>query len=114
LSGILPPAVSQAAVEYYCRQESARRLDDVMLRRTSWRHYHHNHLELAKNVAEWMAAEQTWNYDERERELERYRRLTGSAEIPAPHILGPSGNGHAHGNGHLSGSGQHKIVQART
>jgi glycerol-3-phosphate dehydrogenase len=114
VSGILPPPVSQAAVAYYCREEGARHLDDVMLRRTSWRHYHHNQLELAKNVVEWMAAELKWNYDERERELERYRRLTDSAEIPAPHILGPSGNGHAHGNGHLSGSGQHKIVQART
>lgn len=112
MSGILPPPVSQAAVEYYCREEAARRLDDVMLRRTSWRHYHHGHLELAKNVVEWMADCLNWNHDARERELEQYRRLTGAAEPPAPHILGPSGNGHAHGNGHLSGSGQHRIVQA--
>jgi glycerol-3-phosphate dehydrogenase len=114
LSGILPPPVSQTAVEYYCREEAARHLDDVMIRRTSWRHYHHNHLELATNVARWMGDALGWNHEEQERELERYRRLTGAAEIPAPHILGPSGNGHAHGNGHLSGSGQHKTVQARS
>jgi glycerol-3-phosphate dehydrogenase len=109
-SGILPPAVSRAAVEYYCGEESARHLDDVMLRRTSWRHYHHNHLELAKNVAQWMAESLGWKHEEKEQELTRYRGLTGAAELPAPHILGPNGNGQSHTNGHLSGSGQHRIA----
>jgi glycerol-3-phosphate dehydrogenase len=86
LSGVLPPPVSAAAVAYYCHEESARRLDDVMIRRTSWRHYHHNHLELAKNVAAWMAAELSWNDAEVAAELERYRRLTGAVEPPAPHL----------------------------
>ena len=98
LSGILPPPVSAAAVQYFCQSESARHLDDVMIRRTSWRHYHHNHLELAENVARWMASELGWSDAHLASELQRYRRLTGAAERPAPHIL----NGHAHGNGHAA------------
>jgi glycerol-3-phosphate dehydrogenase len=99
-SGILPPPVSATAVSHYCRAESARHLDDVMIRRTSWRHYHHNHLELATNVAEWMAAELGWTTADRAAELERYRRLTGAAPLPAPHILPPASAG---GNGHKNG-----------
>lgn len=85
-SGILPPPVSAAAVSRYCRVEAARHLDDVMIRRSSWRHYHHNHMELAANVAKWMAAELGWTEAETETELQRYRRLTGASEIAAPHI----------------------------
>jgi len=94
VSGVLPPPVSATAVRHYCREESARHLDDVMIRRTSWRHYHHNHLELAENVAEWMASELGWSRSEMEVEIERYRRLTGAAELPAPVVLAPQ---------HLSG-----------
>jgi glycerol-3-phosphate dehydrogenase len=101
-SGILPPPVSAAAVSYYCQSEGARHLEDVMIRRTSWRHYHHNHLELAENVAGWMAAELGWSDAQVESELQRYRRLTGAVELPAPHIL----NGHANGNGHAT-AGSH-------
>jgi hypothetical protein len=71
-----------------------------MIRRTSWRHYYHNHLELATNVARWMAAELAWSHEQMESELQRYRRLTGASELPAPHIL----NGHANGNGHVTAS----------
>jgi glycerol-3-phosphate dehydrogenase len=109
VSGILPPPVSQAAVAYYCREESARHVDDVMIRRSSWRHYHHNHLELAGNVARWMAESLLWSRADTDGELDRYRRLTGAAEIPAPHILGPSGNGHAQSSGHSP----QKTLQAR-
>ena len=87
LSGILPPAVSQMAVSHYCREESARRLDDVMFRRTSWRHYHRNHLELAGQVARWMAAELGWDASQMDAELLRYRRLTGAAALPAADIF---------------------------
>jgi hypothetical protein len=73
-------------------------LDDVMIRRTSWRQYHHNHLELAGNVARWMAAELAWSDSDVAQELQQYRQLTGAAEIPAPHILAP----HANGNGRSS------------
>jgi glycerol-3-phosphate dehydrogenase len=105
LSGILPPPVSLAAVAYYCHEESARHVDDVMIRRTSWRHYHHNHLELAKNVAAWMATELSWNDSQLAAELERYRRLTGAVEPPAPHIL--VGRGQANGNG-LAAAANHQ------
>lgn len=86
ISGILPPPVSAAAVTRYCGVEAARHLDDVMIRRSSWRHYYRDHLELAGNVARWMAAELDWREERLETELQRYRRLTGAAEIPAPHI----------------------------
>ncbi len=85
-SGILPPPVSAAAVNYYCQSESARYLDDVMIRRTSWRHYHHDHMELAENVARWMAEGLGWANADAISELHRYRRLTGSVESPAPRI----------------------------
>jgi glycerol-3-phosphate dehydrogenase len=100
-SGILPPPVSQAIVSHFCRVESARHLDDVMIRRTSWRHYYRNHLELAENVARWMAAELAWTDAETESEVHRYRRLTGASELPAPHIL----NGHTAASGHASSAG---------
>jgi glycerol-3-phosphate dehydrogenase len=113
LSGILPPPVSATAVAHYCHAESARHLDDVMIRRTSWRHYHHNHLELASNVADWMAAELGWSHADRAAELERYRRLTGATPLPAPHILAPAGvNGNAHKNGRLAESGATKADAA--
>lgn len=85
-SGILPPPVSAAAVSRYCRVEAARHLDDVMIRRSSWRHYCHNHMELAASVAKWMASELGWTDAETETELQRYRRLTGASEIAAPRI----------------------------
>ena len=85
-SGILPPEVSAAVVSWCCQREAAQHLDDVMTRRTSWRHYYRNHFELAGNVARWMAAELGWSHERRESELQNYRRLSGAAEIPAPHI----------------------------
>lgn len=99
-SGILPPPVSAAAVSRYCRVEAARHLDDVMIRRSSWRHYNHNHMELAANVAKWMATELGWTDAETETELQRYRRLTGPSEIAAPHI----GAAALQANGHASAS----------
>jgi glycerol-3-phosphate dehydrogenase len=85
-SGILPPPVSAAAVSYFCRAESARHLDDVMIRRTSWRHYHHDHMQLADDVARWMADELRWSGDDSANELRRYRGLTAAAEPAGPRI----------------------------
>jgi glycerol-3-phosphate dehydrogenase len=78
-SGILPPRFLRELVTYYCEQEWARHLDDVMIRRTSWRYYHANHLELAAEVAEWMAKELGWSEREKEEELGQYRQRFGSA-----------------------------------
>ena len=97
-SGILPPPVSAAAVSRYCRVEAARHLDDVMIRRSSWRHYHHNHMELAANVAKWMAAELGWTDAETETELQRYRRLTGASEVAAPRIGAAALQANGHGS----------------
>ncbi len=86
VSGILPPAVSASAVKHFCRIEWARHLDDVMIRRTSWRHYHRDHQEIAMLAARWMAGELDWNEERVHREIGRYRQLVGDAMVPAPHV----------------------------
>ncbi len=85
-SAILPPPVAQAVVEHGCRKEWARHLDDVMIRRTSWRYYHRDHLEIAGRVASWMSAELGWNQTEIEAELEQYRQLTCNGHVAPPHV----------------------------
>jgi glycerol-3-phosphate dehydrogenase len=74
-SGILPPGIEQEVVSNACRNEWARHLDDVMIRRTSWRYYHREHLAIAEQVADWMGEELGWSSEKREEELESYRRL---------------------------------------
>jgi glycerol-3-phosphate dehydrogenase len=85
-SGILPPPISRAAVEYFCRSEWARHLDDVMIRRTSWRLYHHDHLEIAARTARWMATSLAWDEAEIQREIARYQVLTGTLSVSTPHM----------------------------
>jgi glycerol-3-phosphate dehydrogenase len=53
-SGILPPAVSREAVEHYVRNEWAVSVEDVMVRRTSWRYVHRDQREVASRVSAWM------------------------------------------------------------
>jgi glycerol-3-phosphate dehydrogenase len=72
-SGIIPPAVSRNAVENACRNEWAIHLDDVMIRRTNWRQYHREHLQIAVQVAGWMSELLGWTDEEREKELRSYR-----------------------------------------
>jgi glycerol-3-phosphate dehydrogenase len=85
-SGILPPPISRALVEFYCRNEWARHLDDVMVRRTSWRHYHHDHLEIGARTARWMAAALGWDDVTTQGEMVRYRQLTDMIGVDAPHV----------------------------
>jgi glycerol-3-phosphate dehydrogenase len=93
-SGILPPPIAQSVVEHCCRNEWARHLDDVMIRRTSWRHYHRDHLEIAGRTAHWMASLLGWDESTIDAEIARYRQLTGSGTFAAsPHV--ELGNGHA-------------------
>ena len=75
-SGILPPAVSREAVEHYCRNEWAVHLHDVMIRRTSWRYYHRDHLAIAEQAARWMSDALGWDDDRVCQELAEYRRAT--------------------------------------
>lgn len=106
--GILPPEVSREAVEHYCRHEWARHLDDVMLRRTSWRHYCHDHAAVATKVADWMAEELGWDASQRSEELRRYRQLTSTGSVPTPHFIdSPSviRNGNAKGHAVLNSAG---------
>ena len=53
-SGILPPPVSRELVEHYCRSEWAVCVDDIMFRRTGWRHYRTDADEIARQVGQWM------------------------------------------------------------
>lgn len=77
LSGILPPEVRPEVVEHYCRSEWAAHLDDVMIRRTNWRHYHRNAGEIARQVADWMAEIFHWDAARRAEELIRYQQSAG-------------------------------------
>jgi glycerol-3-phosphate dehydrogenase len=93
-SGILPPPVSSAVVDHYCDHEWARHLDDVMVRRTSWRHYHRDHLEIAGRAARWMANRLGWDESKTQAEIARYRQLVGAVGVAAsPHV--ELSNGHA-------------------
>ncbi|MBN1851127.1 MAG: glycerol-3-phosphate dehydrogenase/oxidase [Pirellulales bacterium] len=86
-SSILPPPVSEAAVEHYCRSEWARHLDDVMVRRTSWRYYCPDHIEIAAKTAQWMKKLLQWDEAEMGNQLSRYRRLAGIVYPPPPYRL---------------------------
>ena len=77
-SGVVPPPVSEAAVAHACQREWALHLDDVMIRRTSWRYYETDHLAVATRVADWMAAALHWSPQQTANELERYRRMTAT------------------------------------
>ena len=73
-SGIVPGERSLQAVQHYCENEWAVHLDDVMLRRTSWRHSMPKHEEVARQVAEWMATILDWDESALADELAIYQR----------------------------------------
>lgn len=81
VSGILPPPVSELLVQHYCRNEWARRLDDIMIRRTSWRYYRHDHLDVAAHTAHWMATELGWDESRIEQELTPYSKRRVSLAV---------------------------------
>lgn len=86
ISGILPPPVREKLVRHYCRNEWARHLDDLMIRRTSWRHYRHDHVEVAGQVAQWMAVELGWDEATVQSEIMAYRNYVSAIGIaPVPH-----------------------------
>jgi glycerol-3-phosphate dehydrogenase len=80
-SGILPPPVSREAVEHFCRNEWAKHLDDVMLRRTSWQHYVDDPEMVAEKTSQWMAHALGWDQTRREDELRRYREVSAKARL---------------------------------
>jgi glycerol-3-phosphate dehydrogenase len=76
--GVVPPTVSEDFVLQACRNEWAEHLDDVMLRRTSWRYYCPDHQRIAEQVASWMAAELGWSGERKQNELERYSAISST------------------------------------
>ncbi|HLA83173.1 MAG TPA: glycerol-3-phosphate dehydrogenase/oxidase [Thermoguttaceae bacterium] len=72
VSSIVPPAVAEAMVRHYCNHEWARRLEDVMVRRTYWRHYRSDHEEIARRVTPWMTEALGWDDARAGRELREY------------------------------------------
>ncbi len=89
VSGIVPPVVSEVLVKHYCRNEWACHLDDVMVRRTSWRHYRHDHVEVADRVARWMAVELGWDKATTQGEIAGYREFVRAN--PVAMLSGHSG-----------------------
>jgi glycerol-3-phosphate dehydrogenase len=75
-SGVLPPPLCAEVVRRCCRHEWARRLDDLLLRRTSWHYYLHSKEQAAEQASHWMAAELGWDDCRRRAELDRYSTLT--------------------------------------
>lgn len=71
-SAIVPPAVSESIVRHYCQHEWVRHLPDLMIRRTSWRHYRRDHLRVASEAASWMADELAWNEATTQAEIAQY------------------------------------------
>lgn len=74
VSGILPPKFTREIVEYFCMHEWAAHLDDVMIRRTSWRHYCKNATAMAAEAAEWMAVSLGWDAARKTFELDNYAK----------------------------------------
>jgi len=103
ISGILPPPVSEMVVQHYCRNEWVRRLDDLMIRRTSWRHYRHDHADVAGRAARWMAAELGWDDARLHAELSSYHAQFGVNGAPPRMSL--------NGNAHMPAA---KLERART
>ena len=72
VSAVVPVEVSDEAVRHYCRNEWARHLDDLMIRRTYWHYYHRNREEIAKRVVGVMAEVLGWDETTAAAELNAY------------------------------------------
>ena len=74
-SGLLPPEVSREAVAYFCENEWAVHLDDIMVRRTSWHYYQRDAQVTARQVVRWMSECLEWDAAKGEEELDRYEAI---------------------------------------
>jgi hypothetical protein len=68
-----------------------------MIRRTSWRHYRRDHMEVAGQAARWMAEELGWDEARTQSELFEYRTRFGASGAVAPHVS-TSSNGSSNGH----------------
>ncbi len=72
LSSVVPQEINERAVRHFCHNEWARSLEDVMVRRTYWRYYHENHVEIARQILPWVADELGWDEETAQAELAKY------------------------------------------
>lgn len=72
ISTTIPPAVSEFAVQHYCRNEWALHLEDVMLRRSSWHYYEDEPAQIAEQVSGWMAKALGWDAETAAKERAAY------------------------------------------
>jgi glycerol-3-phosphate dehydrogenase len=71
ISSIAPPEPARELVQHFCRNEWAKHLDDVMIRRTSWAYYRLDAKDLTRKVADWMAEELQWDDERKLAEVKR-------------------------------------------
>ena len=84
VSGVLPPEFDRHIVEHACANEWAVHLDDVMVRRTGWHHYHRDATQKYMRVADWMRELLGWSAVGRDVEIRRYHAATGREPSAAP------------------------------
>jgi glycerol-3-phosphate dehydrogenase len=72
-SGILPGPRSREAVEHYVRHEWAMHLDDLLVRRSGWHHYHRSSGSFVEQTAGWMAAAAGWSPARLRTEIDAFR-----------------------------------------
>lgn len=71
-SAIVPPPCTREAVAHYVRHEWARRLEDVLLRRSGWHYYQRASNASLEQVADWMAEAAGWSPTERQAEIDAF------------------------------------------
>jgi glycerol-3-phosphate dehydrogenase len=54
-STVVPTAITREAVQHFVTREWALTLEDVMVRRSSWKYYHRDAAKLEGQIASWMA-----------------------------------------------------------
>jgi glycerol-3-phosphate dehydrogenase len=90
ISSILPPEFSRAAVDHFVAKEWAVRLDDVMLRRSSWHYYSKDAAQMASRVAEWMSELLGWSPGQKAAELAHYQAETQTGAPAKAQSMQPS------------------------
>ena len=71
-SGILPAPFTREAVEHFVRHEWARRLEDVLLRRSGWHYYQRWSISSIEQVARWMADAAGWTPAQQRAEIDAF------------------------------------------
>jgi glycerol-3-phosphate dehydrogenase len=93
-SAIAPPPVTMDAVTHYVQNEWCTHLDDLMIRRTSWRYYHRDHKTIARQAAAHMAQLLHWTPAQLADELQRYEDAllptSPTPRVATPHTRTPS------------------------